>query len=153
MLAIKRRQCQSSNGALDGAPTLCTAHGIASAYQTRESCDRATGGANAYRRLATCTKSSACRRRPLTKTFAPPTGSWPGSIIPTNPGDKTAESRFKEIQGAYDVLSDADKRKKYDVYGAAWEHAGQAPPQGRGALMHYRSTYTRPTGTAGGDRD
>jgi molecular chaperone DnaJ len=31
-----------------------------------------------------------------------------------NPGDEASEERFKEVQGAYDVLSDADKRKEYD---------------------------------------
>ena len=31
-----------------------------------------------------------------------------------NPGDKTAEARFKEVSGAYDLLSDADKRGKFD---------------------------------------
>jgi molecular chaperone DnaJ len=36
-----------------------------------------------------------------------------------NPGDKAAEERFKEVQGAYDVLSDADKRKEYDTFGSA----------------------------------
>ena len=42
-----------------------------------------------------------------------------------NPGDKAAEARFKEINAAYEVLSDADKRKKYDKYGDQWEHADQ----------------------------
>src|SRR6187551_3514645 len=36
-----------------------------------------------------------------------------------NPGDKTAEARFKEAQQAYDVLSDAEKRSLYDRYGKA----------------------------------
>ena len=42
-----------------------------------------------------------------------------------NPGDKGAETKFKEINTAYEVLSDADKRKKYDKYGDRWEHADQ----------------------------
>ena len=36
-----------------------------------------------------------------------------------NPGDKTAEQKFKEVNEAYDVLSDDDKRGKYDQYGHA----------------------------------
>lgn len=47
-----------------------------------------------------------------------------------NPGDKQAEQRFKEISEAYAVLSDAEKRKKYDRFGAQWqqyERAGVNP--------------------------
>jgi DnaJ-class molecular chaperone len=43
-----------------------------------------------------------------------------------NQGDKSAEARFKEIQAAYEVLSDADKRKKYDQFGPEWERVEQA---------------------------
>src|SRR5262245_6742245 len=42
-----------------------------------------------------------------------------------NPNDKASEEQFKEINAAYDVLSDEDKRKKYDKYGDNWEHADE----------------------------
>lgn len=41
-----------------------------------------------------------------------------------NPGDKTAEKRFQEINEAYEVLSDKDNRKKYDQLGSQWRNAG-----------------------------
>ena len=34
-----------------------------------------------------------------------------------NPGDDAAEAKFKEVQAAYDILSDSDKRKQYDAFG------------------------------------
>ncbi len=42
-----------------------------------------------------------------------------------NPGDKSAESKFKEINEAYEVLSDKDKRQKYNKYGDQWQYADQ----------------------------
>jgi DnaJ-class molecular chaperone len=42
-----------------------------------------------------------------------------------NAGDKAAEEKFKEINAAYEVLSDGEKRRKYDLYGDQWQYADQ----------------------------
>src|SRR5207244_21251 len=41
-----------------------------------------------------------------------------------NPGDKQAESHFKEVQEAYDILSDKDKRAQYDHFGFVGPKSG-----------------------------
>ena len=48
-----------------------------------------------------------------------------------NPGDKSAEEKFKQLQEAYDVLSDTKKRQMYDQYGF---YADNVPPGGTGGV-------------------
>ena len=56
-----------------------------------------------------------------------------------NPGDKTAEEKFKEVAGAYDLLGDAEKRKRFD--------AGELDPSGAERQQHH---YYRDFATADG---
>lgn len=90
-----------------------------------------------------------------------------------NPGDKEAEARFKEIQQAYDVLGNPEKRRQYDQYGPDFERVGAGtggpggetwtfrwggPGQGGfgfedlGDLWDFDEILSRLRGTAGGTR-
>lgn len=70
-----------------------------------------------------------------------------------NPGDKSAEKRFKEISEAYEVLSDDKKRQIYDQYGKEALQGGGAGPAGGGyaSMDEALRTFMGAFGGMGGD--
>ena len=67
-----------------------------------------------------------------------------------NSGDKAAEAKFKQINEAYEVLSDAESRTKYDRYGDNWAHADQFESRRSGGA-HGPFSRTASRGGAGFD--
>src|SRR6478735_4161194 len=62
-----------------------------------------------------------------------------------NPNDANAKKKFQQINEANEVLSDSEKRKKYDKYGKDWQH-GEAYEQARQQQQYSGSGRSQQTG-------
>jgi len=68
-----------------------------------------------------------------------------------NPNDKEAHQKFQQVNEANEVLSDPEKRKKYDAYGKDWQHADQFEQQKRSARQSQQTGGQQFYGDGGHD--